>query len=189
LKRPPLQLYLYNVVLKTNADASLSFPLLDLGFSIYLDIKKIYPKLSLEKFPSNTVLEFFKDDLTYSFNKSSSTRLLHTYKAYLEKVVDGDTLIVNIDLGFSLFSEQILRLRGLDAPEIETKEGIASKKFLETTLSDVKFLLIKTYSRDMYDRKLVDVFYLPNEEDEETVIQRGIFLNREILEKGFGERM
>ena len=70
-------------------------PHLDLGFSILLEEKE----------------------------NLSNVKELFTYKAYLERVIDGDTLLVNIDLGFSVSIEQLLWLHGLDAPELSTKKG------------------------------------------------------------------
>ena len=101
--------------------------------------------------------------------------------------MDGDTLVVTIDLGFKIFLEQRLRFRGLDAPELGTKKGMASKRFVESRLKDCKFLIIKTHGSDKYDRYLVDVFYLKNEADEEKVLSEGIFFNNELLDDGFGE--
>ncbi|MHA2055084.1 MAG: thermonuclease family protein [Candidatus Hodarchaeales archaeon] len=34
------------------------------------------------------------------------------------RVVDGDTIVVNIDLGFHLYTEEYVRLAGVDTPEI-----------------------------------------------------------------------
>ena len=62
---------------------------------------------------------------------------LYTYRASLERVVDGDTLWMKIDLGFGIFIREKLRLRGLDAPEIETTEGKEAKAFLESSLRGV----------------------------------------------------
>jgi endonuclease YncB( thermonuclease family) len=39
------------------------------------------------------------------------------------KVVDGDTLDLDLDLGFSLVLRQRVRLLGLDAPEIRSKDA------------------------------------------------------------------
>jgi len=127
----------------------------------------------------------------YSFQLTSSAKELFTYKAFLLRVIDGDTLLVRIDFGFSIFTEQRLRLRGLDAPEIGTKpplpplqKGVDAKRFVETRLKDCKFLIIKTHGSDKYDRYLVDVFYLKGEDNEDLVLKEGIFLNNEILEEG-----
>ena len=51
------------------------------------------------------------------------------------KVVDGDTVDIEIDLGFSLTKKERVRLAGIDAPETRTKDleekasGIEAKEF------------------------------------------------------------
>ncbi len=184
LARPTLQLYTYRIVRKYKDDTTTSLPHLDLGFSILLEEKE-----NLSKFKIGSIIESAKDNKTYSFKLNSNVKELFTYKAYLERVIDGDTLLVNIDLGFSVSIEQRLRLRGLDAPELSTKKGISSKKFVESCLKDCRFLIIKTHGKDKYDRYLVDVFYLKNESDEDVVIKDGLFLNIELLVENFAVRL
>ena len=134
------------------------------------------------KLKVGSVIESRRKGSSYYFESVSSLKEMYTYKAYLERVIDGDTLLVNIDLGFSVFIEQRLRLRGLDAPELGTSKGNATKKFLESRLKDCDFLIIKTHGSDKYDRYLVDVFYLKGEDNEDKVLREGTFLNNELLE-------
>ncbi|HMV44433.1 MAG TPA: DUF1016 N-terminal domain-containing protein [Leptospiraceae bacterium] len=185
LTRPYLKLYTYKVVRKYKTEEANSTPHLDLGFTILLEEKE-----KLSKFKLGSIVESIKDNKDYSFQLKTNHKELFTYKAYLERVIDGDTLLVTIDLGFSISIKQRLRLRGLDAPEISTspqnpltssKKGLASKRFIESCLKDCKFLIIKTHGKDKYDRYLVDVFYLKNELDEEKVLKDGLFLNNELL--------
>lgn len=49
---------------------------------------------------------------------------MHTYKATVDNVIDGDTLDVSIDLGFKLTTRQRVRLAGIDTPE-RGKPGFA----------------------------------------------------------------
>jgi micrococcal nuclease len=46
---------------------------------------------------------------------------LYTYRCKLIRVVDGDTIIAHIDLGFDTWSLKSIRLVGIDTPEIRTK--------------------------------------------------------------------
>ena len=62
----------------------------------------------------------------------------YEYKATFKKVIDGDTLIVDIDLGFDIvLSNQSIRLIGIDTPESRSKDrvektfGLLSKKAVE----------------------------------------------------------
>lgn len=56
---------------------------------------------------------------------------LYNYLALLDRVVDGDTVDITIDLGFRVTTKQRVRLLGIDAPERNTSEGQASIKFVQ----------------------------------------------------------
>jgi len=47
---------------------------------------------------------------------------LYEYRAEILRVIDGDTVVARIDLGFRTFVQQTLRLYGIDAPEIRGPE-------------------------------------------------------------------
>ncbi len=189
LKRPVLRLNTYQLKQKFSQDSEHSVPHLDLGFSVYQTGFE-----NLSQFKVGSILSSTKKGKSYSFQITSSTKELFTYKAFLLRVIDGDTLQVRIDLGFSIVIEQRLRLRGLDAPELGTgqgksplpplQKGVDAKRFVESRLKDCKFLIIKTHGSDKYDRYLVDVFYLNDEDNEDKVLREGNFLNNELLEEG-----
>lgn len=75
-----------------------------------------------------------------------------SYAATVEKVVDGDTLDVSLDLGFKTFRQERLRLLGLNAPEMSTSAGKAVKLWV------IRWLI--EHSRDgwvqIHTRKAVD---------------------------------
>ncbi len=114
---------------------------------------------------------------------------LYTYRAWVTRVLDGDTIEAVIDLGFGVRSVQTLRLRGIDAPELVTADGMESKKAMEKMLnmagsvegigdrkSDAKQkapVLVKTVRFDKYDRYLADVFV------------NGEYVNQKLIEGGF----
>ena len=92
----------------------------------------------------------------------SPAAALYTYKVnQVLRVVDGDTMVVSIDLGFDLTLTQTIRIKGINAPETRTtalKEkarGLAAKAFAETWLQG-KRLLVKTTKDDKYGRMLGD---------------------------------
>ena len=84
---------------------------------------------------------------------------LFTYRAYLESVVDGDTLWVMLDTGMRGASRQKLRLRGIDCPEIDTEEGKKAKQFVEKVLKGVPSLTVLSSKNATYDRYEADVFF------------------------------
>jgi micrococcal nuclease len=70
---------------------------------------------------------------------------MYNYNANLVRVIDGDSLIVDIDLGFNIWVRNIsVRLYGVDTPEIRTKNptektaGYLAKSRVEDLLSDGK---------------------------------------------------
>tara|TARA_R100000781_G_C4072370_1_gene124903 strand:+ start:620 stop:1021 length:402 start_codon:yes stop_codon:yes gene_type:complete len=76
------------------------------------------------------------------------------------KVVDGDTVDVNIDLGFNLTKKERVRVAGIDSPESRTSDGdekkfgIESKIVLERKLREAEVLTIETEKDGKYGRML-----------------------------------
>lgn len=72
---------------------------------------------------------------------------MYEYRAYVRRVYDGDTITVDIDLGFGVcLQKQKIRLAGIDTPEIRGKEkaeGIKSRDALRGKISN-KWVIIKT---------------------------------------------
>lgn len=54
--------------------------------------------------------------------------------ATVDRVIDGDTFVVTIHLGYDTYTKQHIRLYGYDAPEMNTIEGRAAKFQLEQLL-------------------------------------------------------
>lgn len=48
--------------------------------------------------------------------------MMFEYNAVVDSVLDGDTLNVTIDLGFRLFCRMPVRLFGINAPEVHSKD-------------------------------------------------------------------
>jgi micrococcal nuclease len=78
------------------------------------------------------------------------------------RVIDGDTVDLELDLGFNLSLTQRIRLADIDAPEIrskdleEKKKGIESKEWLEEYFNQFKDedIIVKTVKGDKYGRVL-----------------------------------
>ena len=115
---------------------------------------------------------------------SATVDELFTFKAKLLRVIDGDTLLVVVDQGFGIWTQQRLRLNGIDAPEADTFAGQKTKQWVTDKIGKLSFIIVKTYKSDKYDRYLVDVFYLLNESDPQKVASKGRWLNAEMLKAG-----
>jgi len=81
-----------------------------------------------------------------------------TYEAEVEEVIDGDTLWCLVDLGFGVRTRQKLRLRGLNAAEIESWEGREAKRYLAHKLPKRTRILILTTKTDKFDRYVADLW-------------------------------
>jgi micrococcal nuclease len=78
----------------------------------------------------------------------------------INRVIDGDTIDVDIDLGFWITVSYRVRLKDIDAAETRTKdlaekkEGLAAKVWLEGQLSREGEWIIETTKEDKYGRIL-----------------------------------
>ena len=69
---------------------------------------------------------------------------MYEYRAKIIKIVDGDTVDVDIDLGFGIvLSDERVRIAGIDTPESRTRDK-EEKKFGLAAKARVKQLLGKT---------------------------------------------
>ena len=76
----------------------------------------------------------------------------------VHKVVDGDTIDVDIDLGFNVSYFQRVRLAGIDTPESRTSDsyekklGLESKEWLKKALEGATKVIIKTEKPDSSEK-------------------------------------
>lgn len=110
---------------------------------------------------------------------------MYQYKAKIERIVDGDTMDIVIDLGFKITTNQRIRLKGIDTPETynvkrdsdEYKKGIIAKEFvMKRILENNSEALIDTdKDTGKYGRYIATIWLADSE----------ISLNDELVEKGF----
>jgi len=94
---------------------------------------------------------------------------VYEYRAYVTKVYDGDTITVDIDLGFGvLFKNQKIRLHGINTPEIRGEFKEDGKKVRDLVRQRIleKWVTIKTYrdKKGKYGRWLAVVYELEVDE-------------------------
>ena len=77
---------------------------------------------------------------------------MYEYRCKVVHIVDGDTVDVDIDLGFGVWmKKQRIRMYGIDTPEsrtrdlVEKKYGLAAKEFLTGMLNDKAGITLKTH--------------------------------------------
>jgi micrococcal nuclease len=90
---------------------------------------------------------------------------MYNYKIKkINKVIDGDTVDLDIDLGFGITITQRVRLKGINTAETKTSnleekaKGLVAKEWLKTELSKKGEWAIQTFKEDKYGRILGDLY-------------------------------
>tara|TARA_Y100000004_G_scaffold89049_1_gene99907 strand:- start:1026 stop:1448 length:423 start_codon:yes stop_codon:yes gene_type:complete len=90
---------------------------------------------------------------------------MYTYKCTVTKIIDGDTIDVDIDLGFDVvLTKQRIRLMGIDTPEsrtrnLEEKErGLLSKAYMENKCPVGSSITLKSLDRGKFGRILGEIW-------------------------------
>jgi endonuclease YncB( thermonuclease family) len=112
----------------------------------------------------------------------------YLYRGQVEHVVDADTLVVRIDLGFSVYKQERVRLANVQAAEKRTPEGRQAAQMVRETLAKAAVVVLRTQRlSDAHGRYVAHVFYSGNAEaSSDEVFRRGRYLNGELLEQGLG---
>ena len=110
---------------------------------------------------------------------------MYTYRVKsVNRIVDGDTIDVTIDLGFSIHIDQRVRVAGIDSPEKRTRDaeekalGIDATEWMTKRINGASELIIKTAvegSMGKYGRVLGWLFV--GDED--------VSLNEQMINEGF----
>jgi micrococcal nuclease len=114
---------------------------------------------------------------------------MYKYKAKVNRVVDGDTLDVTIDLGFKITTHQRLRLEDINTPETynvkkdseEYKKGMLAKNFVIQRLEANNFEAIVETDKDTgkFGRYIATIWLKDWTKS----------LNDELVEKGYAKRV
>lgn len=107
------------------------------------------------------------------------------YRAKLQRVVDGDTVDLLVDLGFDILHKIRVRLHGVNTPESRTRDleekalGLAAKDYVEDWFDGHTHVFVKTLKDEggKYGRILGYVYA-----DEEMQV----CLNDQIIDAGHG---
>lgn len=107
---------------------------------------------------------------------------LYVYKVIsIDRVVDGDTIDCSIDLGFNVILKKRVRMAGIDAPEIETKNpkekelGMGVKTWLQNKVLNKTNIIIKTELEDSTEKygRILAWLYIDGECINQTLINEG----------------
>ena len=115
---------------------------------------------------------------------------MYEYHAVVDRVVDGDTLDVTIDLGFHTHIKTRVRMEGMNAPESRTRDleekerGLAAKARLQEIIEYNKnHCILRVSGLGKYGRALATVFV----NNLSPVAKEGITLvdvNKQLIKEG-----
>jgi micrococcal nuclease len=113
---------------------------------------------------------------------------MYEYRVKIVKVVDGDTVDVDIDLGFGVWlKKQRVRLFGIDTPESRTRDlvekrfGNMEKDYLKSRLSSGAILGTRLDKKGKFGRILGEFFVLDNEGHPQFEVK--VNVNEELIAK------
>ena len=102
---------------------------------------------------------------------------MYRYKVDVTRIVDGDTIDVDIDLGFGIWmKKQRVRLMGIDTPESRTKDleekfyGKQAKKFLTSLLKETEVQLV-VHDKGKFGRIIGELFVIQSENEGHPVFE------------------
>lgn len=108
-------------------------------------------------------------------------RELYFYECEIVRVVDGDSIVLSVDLGFRMSFKDNFRLRGINCPEMNMVEGVAAKQALTDKLATGKHFDVYSEKHGKY-RWLADLYMYQQEYDDP------VHINEWLIEAGFAER-
>ena len=105
---------------------------------------------------------------------------MYEYNCKILKVVDGDTVDVDIDLGFGIWiKNERVRLYGIDAPESRTRDkeekkyGLAAKQFVLDNMPIGSFQVLRTLKDDVGKfGRVLGVFVVNGKRLDELMIEK-----------------
>ena len=90
---------------------------------------------------------------------------MYRYRVEVTRIVDGDTVDVDIDLGFGMtYKKQRVRLMGIDTPESRTRDleekfyGLQSKAFLTSLIEKADEIQLVSHEKGKFGRILGELF-------------------------------
>jgi len=107
---------------------------------------------------------------------------IYTYKAQSTRVVDGDTIDFRVDLGFGVYMALRVRLRGVDTPELRSRNAAErahaqeAAALVRAELDSRPDVTLKTYKdrTGKYGRYLADVIFSNGDSLVEMLIAEGM---------------
>lgn len=179
------ELFVYRIYSDSDLGGKKSFRV-DCGFKINVALNGgiLREKISTASTQCR-IVRVVKEGGVYSVRLSRRKELKpYTYSAEVTRVVDGDTIDVHIDVGFGIGLNERLRLKGINASEIDEQDGKRAKRFLAEYLSKCPVIVIRTAKEGMYGRWIADIFAMKRCRDPHKIAAQGEYINQLLIDKG-----
>jgi micrococcal nuclease len=109
------------------------------------------------------------------------------FSANLIKVIDGDTVSLNADLGFYIKAHITVRLAGLNVPAIDTPAGKKAADFVTARLFRSQ-IIVESKRKDKFGRYLAYIYYHRNYSKFEDILRYGRCINDELIKAGLAKK-
>lgn len=84
---------------------------------------------------------------------------VYVYRAAPVRVIDGDTYVMTVDLGFYVSARLTIRLNGVNCPELREVGGPEAKAFVEGVMAGAGQVLLRSYKdRQTFARWVADIW-------------------------------
>ena len=111
----------------------------------------------------------------------------YTFLAKLIRIIDGDTLLLNADLGFYIKAQVRVRLAGVDVPPVNSAKGKKAIAFLNERLTRNN-IVVESRSKEKYGRYLGYIYYHRTYKEFDDIVRYGRVINEELIKNGLGEK-
>ena len=147
-------------------------------------VRKLDTEIKRGRFQSKAAKQKRSADLP-----ARPTASTYLYNATFVRAVDGDTVILSVDLGFYVRLEQRMRLAKIDAPELGTSAGDKAHQFVVDALSASQSIAVQTHRVDRYGRYIAHIFYSDQPDMLATdLVTNGTYLNQTLVSHGHARR-
>jgi micrococcal nuclease len=105
---------------------------------------------------------------------------MYQYNATLLNIVDGDTVDMDVDMGFNVRIKQRMRFYGIDTPELNSNDpvirasAVKAKDFVASHVKVGQSYMIETFKNDKYGRLLVKIRITPASTLNEILVGAGL---------------
>lgn len=116
---------------------------------------------------------------------------MYEYMAVVKRIIDGDTMILDVDLGFKIHHEVDVRLAHVNTPEAVnySAQGIVDPAavYVAQCVPPGAICIVQISRQEKYGRWLAMILFKPGATKREEILQQPRVLNDELIQKGLAK--